>query len=247
MQKGLQRSTRHSRGVGQGRFWNWCAELHREGHSGAPGPQRHTTGSSNPVLPGKLRPLEAAQPSSASGSRSPSGEQERKDRHSRDPEVLSRLPPPCPQEDAHGTRDTRHTTPLPRRPALVKSRLHEGQSRGNPSGFQENANSARASPPGLFSQRGTEELRLKVSTEPRDEAAVSKGPACPAWRRFPQTKGKGAPWHELSWGMAARLLWGMPFGQGIQAAFLTWSQFSPAYEIFFRDREDAGLTLPTNG
>lgn len=156
-------------------------------------------------------------------------------------------PPPCPQEDAHGTRDTRHATPLPRRPALVKSRLHEGQSRGNPSGFQENANSARASPPGLFSQRGTEELRLKVSTEPRDEAAVSKGPACPAWRRFPQTKGKGAPWHELSWGTAARLLWGMPFGQGIQAAFLTWSQFSPAYEIFFRDREDAGLTLPTNG
>lgn len=84
MQKGLQRSTRHSRGVGQGRFWNWCAELHREGHSGAPGPQRHTTGSSNPVLPGELRPLEAAQPSSASGSRSPSGEQERKDRHSRE-------------------------------------------------------------------------------------------------------------------------------------------------------------------
>lgn len=31
MQKGLQRSTRHSWGVGQGRFWNWCAELHGEG------------------------------------------------------------------------------------------------------------------------------------------------------------------------------------------------------------------------
>lgn len=192
MQKGLQRSTRHSRGVGQGRFWNWCAELHREGHSGAPGPQRHTTGSSNPVLPGELRPLEAAQPSSASGSRSPSGEQERKDRHSRDPEVLSR--PPTPLPPGRCTWNPRHPPhhPSPPTPSFGEVQTPRRTEPRKPFRIPREREFCTSQPPGSVQSEGNRGTQAEGQHGATRRSSSEQGSSVSSLEAFPPNQGQGS-------------------------------------------------------